>query len=322
MQMMTSDREREDAASRLRAGLPPPLQETFDQLWSKEALGSRVRLRATATFLTQFAAQVHAASGAALLDLLHRVRQLLTSDWPYQAALLNGTARLLAMSIPAQGEPDIALVRMVLAQRCSHLLESSDQAIQRIVTFLANVLAGANAVLVHDYSSTVLAALQHCAERGQKLRIYATACHSARSDGKRVAREATSYGHQSWVVDDLAAGTILARGEVDAFLVGADAVLAGGELINTTGTLPLCITARHFRIPVYCPTELMKLSIPSVYGQPLPALPVENSQETYTLLFDITPAECLRAYVTEIGLVPPVAFPAAARQYALVAELL
>jgi len=322
MRMMTSDREREDAAARLRAGMLPPLRETFDQLWSKEALGSRVRLRTTATFLTQFAAQVHATSGAALLDLLHQVRQLLTSDWSYQAALLNGTAWLLAISTPAQEEPDIALVHMVLAQRCSRLLESNDQAIQRIVTFLANVLGGADAVLVHDYSSTVLAVLRHCAERGQKLRIYATACHIARSDGKRVAREATSYGHQSWVVDDLAAGTILARGEVDAFLVGADAVLAGGELINTTGTLPLSITARYFRIPVYCPAELMKLSIPSVYGQPLPALPVENSQETYTPLFDITPAECLHAYVTEIGLIPPVVFSAAARQNALVTELL
>lgn len=320
--MIPSDREREDAAAHLRTGMSPALQESFDQLWSKEALGSSVRLRATTTFLTQFAAQVRATSGAALLDLLHQVRQLLTSDWPYQAALLNGTAWLLAIPTPAQEEPDIALVRMVLAQRCSRLLESSDRAVQRIVTFLANVLVGAAAVLVHDYSSTVLAALQLCAERGQKLRIYATACQVARSDGKRVAREATSYGHESWVVDDLAAGTILARGEVDAFLVGADAVLAGGELINTTGTLPLSITARYFRIPVYCPTELMKLSLPSVYGQALPALPVQDSQETYTPLFDITPAECLHAYVTEIGLVPPVVFSAAAKQYALVAELL
>lgn len=320
--MIPSDREREDAAAHLRTRMSPPLQETFDQLWSKEVLGSSVRLRATATFLTQFAAQVHATSGAALLDLLHQVRQLLTSNWPYQAALLNGTAWLLAIPIPAQEEPDIALVRMVLAQRCSRLLESSDRAIQRIVTFLANVLVEADAVLVHDYSSTVLAVLQLCAERGQKLRIYATACHVARSDGKRVAHEATSYGHESWVVDDLAAGTILARGEVDAFLVGADAVLAGGELINTTGTLPLSITARYFRIPVYCPTELMKLSLPSVYGQSLPALPVQDSQETYPPLFDITPAECLHAYVTEIGLVPPVVFSAAAKQYALVAELL
>src|SRR6266700_377517 len=242
--MMTSDREREDAAARLRAGMLPPLRETFDQLWSKEALGSRVRLRTTATFLTQFAAQVHATSGAALLELLLQVRQLLTSDWSYQAALLNGTAWLLAISFPAQEEPDIALVRKVLAQRCSRLLESNDQAIQRIVTFLANVLGG------------------------------------------------------------------------------ADAVLADGELINTTGTLPLSITAHHFRIPVYCPAELMKLSIPSVYGQLLPALPVENSQETYTPLFDITPAECLHAYVTEIGLIPPVVFSAAARQNALVTELL
>lgn len=319
---MTSDREREDAASRLRSGMSPRLQGTFDQLWSKDALGSSVRLRTTATFLTEFAAQVHATSGAALLGLLHQVRQLLTSDWPYQAALLNGTAWLLAIPIPAQEEPDIALVRMELAQRCSRLLENSDQAIQRIVTFLANVLVGADAVLVHDYSSTVLAVLQRCAERGQKLRIYATACHIARADGKRVAREATSYGHESWAVDDLAAGTILARGEVDAFFVGADAVLASGELINTTGTLPLSITARYFRIPVYCPTELMKLSIPSLYGQALAASPLENFQETYSSLFDITPAECLRAYVTEIGLVPPVVFSAAARQYALVAELL
>ena len=317
---MPGESDQEQTAARLRAGLIPALQEAFDLLWSKKALGSSVRLRTTAAFLMQFAGQADATSGRALLDLVRQVQQMLTGDWPYQAALLNGTAWLLA--IPMHNEPEVVQIRTELEERYSRLLETSRQAKQRIATFLANVLGEVEVVLVHDYSSTVMDALQRSAACGQSLCVYATACHAARSDGNRVVQEAVSFGHQARIVDDLAAGALLASGEVDALLVGADAVLASGELINTTGTLPIAVTARYFRVPVYCSTELMKLSIPSVYGQTLLAQPVESIAGVYSPLFDVTPGEFLRAYITETGLIPPTAFPAVARQHALMAELL
>ncbi|HLH62684.1 MAG TPA: hypothetical protein VKV20_13450 [Ktedonobacteraceae bacterium] len=319
--MAVGESDRQQAAVHLRAGLAPPLQEIFDLLWSKKALGSSVRLRTTAAFLTRFARQADATSAGALLDRLRQVRQLLTDDWPYQAALLNGTAWLLV--VPLHNEPEIAQVQTELEERYSCLLETCQQAKQRIATFLANILGVVETVLVHDYSSTVMDALQYCAGCGQKLSVYATVCHAARSDGERVVHEAASFGHEARIVDDLAAGTLLATGEVDMLLIGADAVLASGELINTTGTLPLAITAHYFRVPVYCPTELMKLSIPSVYGQALASRrTVESITEVYSPLFDVTPGEFVHAYVTESGLIPPASFSAAARQHVLVAELL
>jgi translation initiation factor 2B subunit (eIF-2B alpha/beta/delta family) len=318
--MVAGESNREQAAAHVRAELTPVLQEAFDLLWSKKALGSSIRLSATAAFLTQFAGQTHAASGRALLNRVCQVQQILTGDWFYQAALLNGTAWLLA--IPVQDESEVVQIRMELEERSSRLLEMSQQAKQRIATFLANVLGEVKVVLVHDYSSTVMDALRRCAASGRSLCVYATACHTARADENRVLQEAASVGHVARSVDALALGTLLASGVVDALLVGADAVLASGELINTAGTLPLAVLAHHFRVPVYCPTELMKLLIPSLSGRTLTGQPRENIAGDYAPLFDVTPGEFLHAYITEFGLIPPAAYLVVAREHTLISELL
>ena len=66
------------------------------------------------------------------------------------------------------------------------------------------------------------------------------------------------------LLPDVAAGHLMARGEVDVVLVGADRVAANGDTANKVGTYPLAVLAARHGIPFYvcAPTSSVDLATP------------------------------------------------------------
>ena len=119
------------------------------------------------------------------------------------------------------------------------------------------------------------------------------------------------------LLPDVAAGHLMATGEVDVVLVGADRVAANGDTANKVGTYPLAVLAARHGIPFYvcAPTSSVDLTAPD--GA---AIPIEERSPDEVLefrgvrtapagtevrnpAFDITPAELITGFVTEEGLV-------------------
>jgi methylthioribose-1-phosphate isomerase len=65
------------------------------------------------------------------------------------------------------------------------------------------------------------------------------------------------------ICDNMAA-TVMAKGWVDAVLVGADRIAANGDTANKIGTLQLAILARHYGIPFFvcAPTSTIDSALP------------------------------------------------------------
>ena len=121
------------------------------------------------------------------------------------------------------------------------------------------------------------------------------------------------------LLPDVAAGHLMAAGEVDVILVGADRVAANGDTANKVGTYPLAVLAARHGIPFYvcAPTSSVDLATPD--GA---AIPIEERKADEVLLvrgvriapagtevrnpsFDVTPAELITGIVTEEGIVRP-----------------
>jgi methylthioribose-1-phosphate isomerase len=120
------------------------------------------------------------------------------------------------------------------------------------------------------------------------------------------------------LVTDNAAASVLATGEIDAVVVGADRVAANGDVANKIGTLGLAVLAKHYGVPFYVavPTSTIDLRCPNGADIPIEqrsadevrgfgetrwaaAVPVRNAA------FDVTPAELVTAWITEDGLWRP-----------------
>jgi methylthioribose-1-phosphate isomerase len=108
------------------------------------------------------------------------------------------------------------------------------------------------------------------------------------------------------VIADSAAASLMAAGEVDCVVTGADRIAANGDTANKIGTYSLAVLARHHRIPLYivAPTSTVDLATPD--GAAIPIEQRDPAEVTARFAarnpaFDVTPAELIEAIVTEEG---------------------
>ena len=119
------------------------------------------------------------------------------------------------------------------------------------------------------------------------------------------AWELERAGVPASVVADSAAGSLMARGEVDAVLTGADRIAANGDAANKIGTYPLAVLAAYHELPFYvvAPSSTVDLAAGSGADIPIeerdPAEVTDGSRPEPGLRRD--PAELIAAVVTEEG---------------------
>ncbi|HEY4372296.1 MAG TPA: S-methyl-5-thioribose-1-phosphate isomerase [Burkholderiales bacterium] len=119
------------------------------------------------------------------------------------------------------------------------------------------------------------------------------------------------------LITDNMAAHFMARGEVDAIVVGADRVAANGDVANKIGTYGLALLARAHRIPFYVAAPLSTLDFDCPNGA---AIPIEERGRDEVIghagvvwaprgvpvahpAFDVTPARLVTALITEHGVV-------------------
>jgi methylthioribose-1-phosphate isomerase len=182
-------------------------------------------------------------------------------------------------------------------------------------------------------------ALTHCnagglatAGYGTALGVLTSAWHAGRLaavwvdetrpllQGSRLtAWELSRLGIPYRVITDSSAGSLIARGEVDRIVVGADRIAKNGDTANKIGTYPLAVLAARHRVPFYVAAPLSTVDLATPDGA---AIPIEERRAdevvelagrrvapadaaALNLAFDVTPAELITAIVTEAGVLTP-----------------
>jgi methylthioribose-1-phosphate isomerase len=157
---------------------------------------------------------------------------------------------------------------------------------------------------------TALGIVRTLHERGLVQRVYAGETRPLLQGARLTAYELAGLGVEHRVVVDSAAASVIARGEVDAVLVGADRIAANWDVANKIGTYPLALAAAFTGIPflVAAPESTVDPATPAGV-----AIPIERRDpaEVSTFApadnpaFDITPAGLVTAIVTERRAVHP-----------------
>ena len=127
--------------------------------------------------------------------------------------------------------------------------------------------------------------------------------------------ELDRLGIPATLVADVMAGGLMAAGDVDCVIVGADRIAANGDVANKVGTYTLAVLADHHRIPFYVAAPLSTIDLDCPSGA---AIPIErrDASEVVEVLgtriapvgtavenraFDVTPADLVTAIITEAG---------------------
>ncbi|MCI0346605.1 MAG: S-methyl-5-thioribose-1-phosphate isomerase, partial [Chloroflexi bacterium] len=162
---------------------------------------------------------------------------------------------------------------------------------------------------------TALGVVQAAHHRGRLLNVWVDETRPWLQGSRLTAWELAQAGVTHAVIADGAAGHLMARGEVDVVIVGADRVAANGDAANKIGTYTLAVLAARHGIPflVAAPLSSVDLATPDGGAIPIEERPPDEVLKVRELriappgtaarnpAFDITPAELITGIVTEEG---------------------
>ncbi|MFR3091772.1 MAG: S-methyl-5-thioribose-1-phosphate isomerase [Eggerthella lenta] len=139
-------------------------------------------------------------------------------------------------------------------------MEAEDEAANRAIgAHGAALLRQGSRVLTHcnagslatAFYGTALGVVYAAAEQGKIERVYADETRPVGQGARLTSWELARAGVPCTLVCDNMAASLMAKGEVDAVIVGADRIAANGDAANKIGTYGVAVLARHHGIPFY-----------------------------------------------------------------------
>jgi methylthioribose-1-phosphate isomerase len=184
----------------------------------------------------------------------------------------------------------------------------------------ARILTHCNAgALATAGYGTALGIVRSAHAQGKVTLLWVDETRPVMQGSRLTAWECVRDGIPHRLIADVAAASVMARGQVDLVVTGADRIAANGDTANKIGTYALAVLARHHRVPFYvaAPFSTIDPVLPSGTQIPIEerdALEVRRvgaqvtapeASPVFNPAFDVTPAELISAIVTERGVFRP-----------------
>ncbi|EFJ49530.1 eukaryotic translation initiation factor 2B alpha [Volvox carteri f. nagariensis] len=165
---------------------------------------------------------------------------------------------------------------------------------------------------------TALGVIRALHEQGTLEHAFCTETRPYNQGARLTAFELAHDQLPATLICDSAAAALMASGQVDAVVVGADRVVANGDTANKIGTKSLSISAAHFNIPFFiaAPTTTLDPHLPS--GDHIVIEQRTHEEVTHfrgirvaaegvnvwNPSFDVAPCGLIEGIITERGMIP------------------
>ncbi|HWI05589.1 MAG TPA: S-methyl-5-thioribose-1-phosphate isomerase [Acidimicrobiales bacterium] len=198
---------------------------------------------------------------------------------------------------------------------------------RRLGAFGAELVPEGGRVLTHCNAGalacagygTALGVIRAAHEAGRHPAVWVDETRPVLQGARLTAWELDRLGIPATLVADVMAGSLMAGGEVDCVVVGADRIAANGDVANKVGTYGLAVLARHHGVPFYvaAPMSTVDRDCPTGAGIPIERRSGDEvtSIEGHRIApagvaaenraFDVTPAGLVTAIITEEGVFRP-----------------
>ncbi|MDB4316206.1 S-methyl-5-thioribose-1-phosphate isomerase [Cyclobacteriaceae bacterium] len=196
---------------------------------------------------------------------------------------------------------------------------------KKMGTFGADLLSDGARVLTHCNAGalataghgTALGVIRSAVESGKSISVIADETRPFLQGARLTAWEMVQENIPITLISDNMSGHLMARGEIDAIIVGTDRVAANGDVANKIGTYMVAVLAKRHAIPFYVACPISTIDLNCLNGDAIPIEERDGSEVTgYRNIqwaakgvkvrnpsFDVTPAELVTAIITEKGLI-------------------
>ena len=291
------------------------------------------------------AGTIGAAAGFAIAQAVLAAPAAGFSEWVERAAGEIRTARPTAKNLSyavdrvvraVRNAGDLGTARQRAVTEAQAIHDDDVRMTQRLAAAGLPLLPNDKAVLTHCNAGwlaypgwgSALAPMYLAHALGRKVFVFTTETRPRGQGAKLTTWELTQAGVPHALIADTAAGSMMAKGEIGMVIVGADRIAANGDTANKIGTYTLAVLAHRHRIPFYvaapsptfdpdCPSgekipieerdenEVLEVTGTSGDGQPTTVRVATHGVRARNPAFDVTPANLITGFVTELGIVAP-----------------
>lgn len=202
--------------------------------------------------------------------------------------------------------------RMKLIERGEDFLQRTLSSRQRIAEYSREFIVDGSVILTHSYSRVVLALLAY-ASKFTRFRVFVTESEPDKS-GLKMCDGLKALGIPSISILDASVAYVMEK--VTLVLMGAEAVVESGGVINKIGTFNIAVAAREMNKPFYVASESFKfVRYYPLNNRDLPddfkfkastiARVDETNLEKEHPLVDYTPPAYITLLFTDIGTLTP-----------------
>ncbi len=263
------------------------------------------------------AEKIKAKSPRDFLAKLRRAGQGLKRARPTAVNLAWAVERMLKR---AEREPEVEALREEALK-----IWEEDIAANRRMGRLGAELLPEGAILTHCNAGalatggygTALGVIRAAFEAGKKIQVFADETRPWLQGARLTAWEMKKVGIPVTVIPDGASGSLMARGEIVACVVGADRIAANGDVANKIGTYNVAVLAKENEIPFYVAAPRSTVDLATKEGKDIP-IEWRDEKEVHFCgnkritpkgvaaanpAFDVTPARYVSAIITEVKVV-------------------
>ena len=199
---------------------------------------------------------------------------------------------------------DFSECKIVLVQRGELFLQKAENSRKKIAILSQQFIRDGSVILTHSKSRVVIQLLLEAAGKNKRFKVYVTESnpHQQGFDTEKILNE---QNIPCTVILDSAVGYIMER--VDIVLLGAEAVVESGGIINKIGSFQLAVMAKAMNKPVYAAAESYKF----LREYPLKQKEIENRSKYLRCddkghpLVDYTPPSYITLLFTDLGVLTP-----------------
>jgi translation initiation factor eIF-2B subunit delta len=276
------------------------IDETVAEIREMRSHSSSAVAVKAATALRELLEREYVSAEAFDRDLEHNAGALRRANTSH-ASLHNAMRSITDAVLEKADTPEAA--KEQLEEAIAETVDRIESGKRRAAAHAADLLEDGETVLTHDYSSTVLEAVESACAEGAHLEAYVTEARP-RYLGRKTARTLAGIDRvEPHLVVDSAAGHFLP--ECDRVLIGMDCIVEG-TLYNRIGTYPIAATAAREGVPVTVVGSSTKVidefrfenefrPDSEVMREPVEGIEIENPA------YDATPVELVDTLVTDEG---------------------
>jgi ribose 1,5-bisphosphate isomerase len=286
------------------------IRVTAEKIRKLQVQGARnVAIAAVKAIQTQ-AEQTTAKNKIQFLCELKETQTIFVASRETEPLMRNAICWIINQAQEANTEKVETLSQNVVVN-ANQFLKDLEDSKEYIAEIGAKRIHDGSVVFTHCHSSTVTRLLAKAKADGKNFKVICTETRPA-YQGRITAKELVGLGIETTFIVDSAARSFM--GNVDAVIVGADAITSEGNVVNKIGSSGIALLAHEASVPFYVVSELLKFDPETLKGecekieQRSPAEVWSEAPQKLIVrnpAFDVTPNRYIHGLICEEGIIAP-----------------